>query len=154
MLGDFSRCTRHIRGFPRKDVLTGAEEVDESAFLFGGEHNADSHLLVHGVLRVDENLLHALRGLKGSGNPIGVRRLLRGILPDGRKFLGDDDHRGELAALHLTLVGALEGGVDDDDLVWAWHLELQMSIIGDGHELHVVWSPQDDMVGSMKPDHF
>jgi hypothetical protein len=124
MLDDLSRCARHIRGFPHKVILIGAEEVDERTFLFGVERGADSHLLVHGVLRVDENLLHTLRRLKGSGCPIGVRRLLRSFLPDDRKFLGGDDCRGELAALQLALVGALEGGADGTDSVRAQHLEL------------------------------
>jgi hypothetical protein len=74
-----------------QDIFIGAKEVDERAFLFGGERSADLHLLVHGVLSVDEDLLHALRGLEGSGSPIGVRRFLRGFLPNGRKFLGGDD---------------------------------------------------------------
>jgi hypothetical protein len=36
-LGDFPRDAWHIRGFPHKYVLVCTEEVDERAFLFGGE---------------------------------------------------------------------------------------------------------------------
>ena len=66
MLDDFPRNSQHIRGFPRKDVLIGAEEVDERAFLLGGEGGADAHHHVDGVVGVDEDLLDILRGLKGS----------------------------------------------------------------------------------------
>jgi hypothetical protein len=69
MLGDFPWNARHVRRLPHKDVFVGTEEVDKRAFLFGGERGADAHLLVPGVVRVNEDLLDTLHGLKGSGNP-------------------------------------------------------------------------------------
>jgi hypothetical protein len=102
MLGDFSRYARHIRGLPRKDVFIGAEEVDERAFLFGGERSANSHLLVIRVIGVDEGLFDALRRLKGSGGSFEVGRLLQGFLPDDREFLGGIDTEAslQLSTLH------------------------------------------------------
>jgi hypothetical protein len=44
-------------------------------------------------------------------------------------------------------------GSDGDDLVGARHLELEVGVVGDGHELGVAWSPQHCVVGSSKPDH-
>jgi hypothetical protein len=112
---NFSWYAHHIRGLPRKDIFIGAEEVDERAFLFRGECGADLHLLVLRVVGVDEDLFDALRGFKGSGGSLEVNRFLRGFLPDDCKFLGGDDHRSELTAFHLTLVGTLERGTDGDN---------------------------------------
>ena len=35
----------------------------------------------------------------------------------------------------------------------ARHLELQVGVVGDGHELHVAWPPQYRVVGSSEPNH-
>jgi hypothetical protein len=40
-----------------------------------------------------------------------------------------------------------------DDLVGARHLELQVGVVGDGHELRVAWSSQYRVVGSSEPNH-
>ena len=45
-----------------------------------------------------------------------------------------------IATLGLAFVGTLEAGVDGDDPVWAWHLQLEVGVVGDGHELRVTWS--------------
>ena len=47
------------------------------------------------------------------------------------------------AALDLALVGPLEGDANSDDLVGAQHLQLEVCVVGDGHELRVAWSSQD-----------
>jgi hypothetical protein len=44
-------------------------------------------------------------------------------------------------------------GADGDDPVGARHLELEVGVVGDGHELGVAWSPQYCVVGSSEPDH-
>ena len=44
VLGDLPRDAWHIRGFPRKDVFVIVEEVDERAFLFGGERGTNAYL--------------------------------------------------------------------------------------------------------------
>jgi hypothetical protein len=44
-------------------------------------------------------------------------------------------------------------GPDGDDSVGAWHLELEVRVVGDGHELGVARSPQHRVVGSSEPDH-
>ena len=33
------------------------------------------------------------------------------------------------------------------------HLQLEVCIVGDGHELRVAWTSQDGVVGSVEPDH-
>ena len=95
------------------------EEVDERAFLFGGKRGADAYHFVLGAAGVFEDLLGTLHWLKRSGRPLGVGCFFGDLLPDGRKLLGGDDCRDVIAALDLTLVGALEGGADGDDLAWA-----------------------------------
>jgi hypothetical protein len=44
-------------------------------------------------------------------------------------------------------------GSDGDDPVGAWHLELEVGVVGDDHELGVARSPQHRVVGSSEPDH-
>ena len=60
MPGDFSQNAWHVQGFPRKDVSVGVEEVDERAFLFGGERGANAYHFTLGAARVYEDLLGAL----------------------------------------------------------------------------------------------
>ena len=56
-------------------------------------------------------------------------------------------------ALDLALVGLLEGGADGDDPVGARHLQLEVCVVGDGHELHVAWSSQDGVESFREPNH-
>ena len=56
MLGDLPRDAWHIRGFPRKHVFVVAEEVNERAFLFGGERGPDTDFFALGVAGVQEDL--------------------------------------------------------------------------------------------------
>ena len=153
MLGDFSQNAWHVRGFPHKDVSIGAEEVDERAFLFGGKRGANAHHFAFGAARVYEDLLSALHQLKRPGRPLRVGRFFGDLLPDGRELSRGDDCRGVITALDLALIGALEGGADGDDPARTRHLQLQIGVVGDGHELHVAWTSQDGVVGSMEPDY-
>ena len=45
-----------------------------------------------------------------------------------------------IAALDFALVGTLKGGADSDDPTIAWHLQLEVGVVGDSHELRVAWS--------------
>ena len=139
MLGDFPRNAWHVRGFPCKDIFVGEEEVDERAFLFRGKHGANAHHLALEAARIYEDLLGALRWLERPYQPLGVGRFFSDLLPDGRELSKGDDCYGVIATLGLTLVGMLEGGADSDDSVGARHLQLEVGVVGDGHELHVAW---------------
>ena len=57
------------------------EEVDERAFLLGGEAGANAHRLVGKVIGVDEDLLDVLCRLKGSSRPLCVRPSFSNVLP-------------------------------------------------------------------------
>jgi hypothetical protein len=91
------------------------EEVDERAFLFGGVVGTDAQHLAVGVAGVDGDLLGALRGLKGSGLPLGVKRVFGHRLADDRELFQGNGRRGELATLQVALVSVLEGGADGDN---------------------------------------
>jgi len=61
-------------------------------------------------------------------------------LLDDHELLGGDNRRGVLIALNFALVSTLEGSADGDDPTRAWHLELQVRVVGDGHELRIARS--------------
>ena len=128
------------------------EEADELTFLFGGKHGANAHHFALGAAGVYEDLLGALYRFNRPGGPLGVGCFFDDLLPNGRRLLGGDDCRGIFVALNLTLIGMLEGGADGDDPAQSRHLQLQIGVVGDGHELHVAWTSQDGMVGSVEPD--
>ena len=124
MHDDFPQNAWHVRGFPRKDVSVGMEEVNEHAFLFGGKHGANVHHFALGATGVYEDLLSALYRLEGPGRPLGVGRFFDDLLLDGRELSRGDNRHGVFTSLDLALVGALEGGAYGDDPAWTWHLQL------------------------------
>ena len=140
MLGDFPQNAWHVRGFPHEDISVGAKEVNERAFLFGGKHGANTHHFALGAARVYKDHLSTLHRLERPSRPLGVGRFFDDLLPDSRKLFGGDNCSGVFAALDLALVDALEGGADGDDPAWTWHLQLQIGVVGDDHELRVKWS--------------
>jgi hypothetical protein len=44
-------------------------------------------------------------------------------------------------------------GSDGDDPVGVWHLELEVRVVGDGHELGIARPSQHRVVGPSEPDH-
>ena len=56
VLGDLPQNAWHVQGFPHKDVFVVAEEVDERAFLFGGEHSTYAYRFTLGAVGVYEDL--------------------------------------------------------------------------------------------------
>jgi hypothetical protein len=57
------------------------------------------------------------------------------------------DERGRLGdVVLLVVVGLLEAALDDDDPLRARHLELQVGVVGNGHELGTAWFTKDGMV--------
>ena len=115
MLGDFSWYAWHVRGSPCKDVSAGAKEVDEHAFLFGGNCGANAYHFALGATRVYEDLLSTLYRLERPDRPLGVGQFFDDLLPNGRKLFGGNNYHGVFIALDLALIGMLEGGADGDD---------------------------------------
>ena len=51
------------------------------------------------------------------------------------------------------MVGMLACCADGDDAVWTRHLEVEVGVVGDGHQLGVAWLSQDGVVGPGEPNH-
>jgi hypothetical protein len=153
VLGDIPQYARHVRGTPRKDFGVCTEKVDEHCFLFGVELGADPYLLGGVVARVERDGLNRLYWLEVAGMALHVWRLLREALQVDDEGLGFGEGLGVLHALHIAFVCVSVRGADGDDPVGARHLELEVGVVGDDHELGVAWPPQYCVVGSLEPDH-
>ena len=136
VLGDLPRYARHVRGAPREDVRVGAEKVDEHHFLFAVEGGADLQRLVVGVIRVEGHLLDTLGGFEAPGVSVrGVQGLARHFVEGGCEGHILRLSLRALNALDVALVGVLERRADGDDAFQSRHLELEVGVVGDGHEL-------------------
>jgi hypothetical protein len=73
--------------------------------------------------------------LQVAGVALHVWRLLREAFQVGDEGLGFGEGLSVLHALHVTFVHVSVRGADGDDLVGARHLELEVGVVRDGHEL-------------------
>jgi hypothetical protein len=153
VLGDIPRYASHVRGTPHENFGVCAEKVDEHCFLFGVELGADPYLLGGVIAGVEWDGLNCLRWLKVAGMALHVWHLLREALQVGDEGLRFGEGLGVLHALYVAFVRVSVRGVDGDDPVGARHLELEVGVVGDGHELGVAWPPQYRVVGSLEPNH-
>ena len=147
MLSDIPRYAGHVRGTPRRIFGICAEKVDEHYFLFGVGLGADPDLLAGVVAGVERDGLNRLSWFEVAGVALRIWHLLGEVLQVG------DEGLDVLHALHVTFVRVSVRGADGDDPVGTRHLELEVGVVGDGHELNVAWSPQHCVVGSSEPDH-
>ena len=53
----------------------------------------------------------------------------------------------------LTIVGSLDAAIDGDDPLWAEHLELQVGVVGDGHELCEARSTEEGVLDTREVNH-
>jgi hypothetical protein len=153
VLGDIPRYVGHVRGTPRKNFGVCAEKVDEHCFLFGVELRADPNFLVGVVAGVEMDGLNHLSRFEVAGVALHIRHLLGEALQVGDEGLRLGEGLSVLHALHVAFVRVSVRGSDGDDPVGAWHLELEVRVVGDGHELGIARSPQHRVVGPSKPDH-
>jgi hypothetical protein len=153
VLGDIPRYVGHVRGTPCKHLGVRAEKVDKHCFLFGVDLGADPDLLGGVVAGVEGGGLNRLRWFEVAGVALCIRHLLGEALQVGDEGLGFGEGLSVLHALHVAFVRVLVRGSDGDDPVRARHLELEVGVVGDDHELGVAWSPQHCVVGSSEPDH-
>jgi hypothetical protein len=154
VLGDFHRYAGHVRGTPRENVGVCTEKVDEHCFLFGVKLGADPDLLGGIVAGVERDGLDCLRWFEVAGVALHVGCLPREALQVSDEGLGFGEGLGVLHTLHIAFVCVSVRGPDGDDPVGARHLELEVGVVGDGHELGIAWPLQHCVVGSSKPDHF
>ena len=152
MLGDIPRYARHVRGTPRKNLGVRAEKVDEHDFLFGVVLGANPDLLGGVVAGVERDGLNRLWWLEVVGVALRVWHFLGEALQVGDEGLGLGEGLSVLHALHVAFVRVLVRGADGDDPVGTGHLELEVGVVGDGHELGVARPSQHRMVGSSEPD--
>jgi hypothetical protein len=82
-----------------------------------------------------------------------IWRLLGEALQVGDEGLRFGEGLDVFHALHVAFVRVSVRGADGDDPVGARHLELEVGVVGDGHELGIAWPPQHRVVGSLEPDH-
>ena len=128
------------------------EEVDERTFLFRGKCGTNAYHFTLEATRIYEDLLEDLCCFKRLGRLLSVGCFF-GYLLEGDEFPGGNNCCGVAVALDLALVGPLEGGVDGDDPMGTRHLQLEVCIVTDGHELRVAWTSQDGVEGSEEPNH-
>jgi hypothetical protein len=105
------------------------------------------------VAGVERDRLNRLCWLEVAGVALHVRHLLGEALQVGDEGLGLSEGLNIVHALHVAFVRVSVRGSDGDDPVGARHLELEVGVVGDDHELGVAWSPQHCVVGSSEPDH-
>jgi hypothetical protein len=142
------------REMKRENVSVCAKKVDEHCFLFGVELGTDPDLLGGVVAGVERDRLDRLHWFEVAGVALHVGRLPREALQVSVEGLRFGEGLGVLHALHIAFVRVSVRGPDGDDPVGARHLELEVGVVGDGHELGIAWPPQHCVVGSSKPDYF
>jgi hypothetical protein len=105
VLGNLSRDSLHVGGFPCKHVEVCFEEVDERALLFRIERRLDTERT---AVVGDDRIFDVLGGLERAGRTLGR---LGDILVLGTRLsmepLGPDGCFSELKALSIALVYAL-----------------------------------------------
>jgi hypothetical protein len=153
VLGDIPLYARHVRGTPRENLGVRAEKVDEHDFLFGVELGADPDLLGGVVAGVERDRLTRLCWLEVAGVVLHIWHFLGEALQVSDEGLGFGEGLSVLHTLHVAFVRVSVRGADGDDPVGAWHLELEVGVVRDDHELGVAWSPQHCVVGSSELDH-
>jgi hypothetical protein len=110
-------------------------------------------LLAGVVAGVEGDGLNRLGRLEITGVALRIRQLLGEALQVGDEGLRLGEGLSVLHALHVAFVRMSVRGSNGDDPVGARHLELEVGVVGDGHELGVARSPQHFVVGSSEPDH-
>jgi hypothetical protein len=108
-------------------------------------------LLAGVVAEVERDGLNCLSWFEVAGVALRIWHLLGEALQVGDEGLGHGEGLSVLHALHVAFVRVSVCGSDSDDPVGAQHLELEVGVVGDDHELGVARSPQHRVVGSSEP---
>jgi hypothetical protein len=110
-------------------------------------------LLAGVVAGVERDGFNRLSRFEVASVALRIRHLLGEALQVGDEGLRLGEGLSILHAFHVAFVRMAVCGSDGDDPVGAWHLELEVCLVGDGHELGVARSPQHSVVGPSEPDH-
>jgi hypothetical protein len=153
VLGDIPRYAWHVRGTPRKNFGVCAEKVDEHCLLFGVELGANPNFLAGVVVGVKRDRLNRLGRFEVAGVPLRVGRLFGEAIQVDDEGFGLGEGFGVLHAFHVALVRVAVCRSDGDGSLGAQHLELEVRVVGDGHELGVARSSQHRVIGPSVPDY-
>jgi hypothetical protein len=82
-----------------------------------------------------------------------IGRLLGEAFQVGDEGLGLGEGLSALHAFHVTFVRMAVRGSDGDDPIGARHLELEVGVVGDDHELGVARSSQHHVVCASEPNY-
>jgi hypothetical protein len=82
-----------------------------------------------------------------------VGRIFGEAIQVGDEGFGLGEGFGVLHTFHVALVSVAVCGTDGDGSPGAWHLELEVRVVGDGHELGVSWSSQHRVIGLSEPNY-
>ena len=141
MLSDLLRYAQHVRGTPCEYVSIRTEKVDEHGFLFDVEGGTDPQRSVVEVGGVDRDEFDGFRGLERPRATLGVRHLATELVKVGDEGLGLRKGLGVLDAFDVAVVCMLVRGLDGDDAIGARHLELEVGVVRDHHELGIARAP-------------
>jgi hypothetical protein len=117
------------------------------------ELGVDPDFLVGVVAGIERDGLNRLGWFEVAGVPLRVGRLFGEAIQIGDEGFGLGEGFGVLHAFHVTLVSVAVCGSDGDGSLGAWHLELEVRVVGDGHEIGVARSSQHRVIGPSEPDH-
>jgi hypothetical protein len=106
-----------------------------------GQARSRSDFLGGVIAGVERDGLNRLSWLEVAGVALRIWHLLGEVLQVGDEGLGFGEGLDVLHALHVAFVRVSVRGADGDDPARARHLELEVGVVGDGHELGVAWSP-------------
>jgi hypothetical protein len=70
----------------------------------------------------------------------------------GVESIGGDEHGRLGDAVLLMVVGLLEAALDGDDPLRARHIELDLGVVGDNHELGEAWLAEEGILDTRKVD--
>jgi hypothetical protein len=110
-------------------------------------------LLAGVVAGVERDGLNCLSWFEVASVALRIWHLLGEALQVGDEGLRLGEGLSVFHTLHIAFVRVPVRGSDGDDPVGARHLDLEVGVVGDGHELGVARSPQHRVVGSSEPDH-
>src|SRR5688572_25512438 len=128
-------------GFHAKTSAFARRKSTSTASFLGVEPGTDPDLLGGVATGVKRDGLNHLCWLEVAGMALHVWHLLGEVLQVGDEGLGLGEGLGVLHALHVAFERVFVRGADGDDPVGARHLELQVGVVGDDHELRVAWPP-------------
>jgi hypothetical protein len=140
-------------GLHAKNFGVCAEKVDEHCFLFGVKRGADPDFLAGVVAGVERDGLNRISWFEVAGVPLRVGRLFGEAIQVSDEGFGLGEGFGVLHAFHIALVSVAVCGTDGDGSPRAWHLELEVRVVGDGHELGVARSSQHRVIGPSEPNY-